>query len=975
MNARASLSALGLLLLLAPGCSTTPVIVPVRSMERPKDAAFLCLEITSDGSPRGAPIEKCRANALGQPVDVAGKAVDGTDRFHLHAVVTQIARGELAVVDLGRVPDDTSDGLGLIKADPRTPGYNFLPVSEAPTAVVADPDGKAVYVASGHTPRIDIIPAELLRGPIDTNWYDTTLPWPHLDFDPLTEGKPGYLAIEREGGKNDRLYVVLPDTNQIAVFDLSASALAPTRVGTLRPTLAAASPLPVAPRVCLDAKGAPRACLQCVDGDGNPKTCASGDKTREVPCGAGESTPTWWDTLQTSSSVAGACLVDTGFRSPAATFVSSKTPTSFHLGPATLAAGKLFVADDAAPYVHVFDVADGAGVEVARLDVGSATAQVAVSPIVPDEVTWDNADAIEVCETRGWVGDGLDHTADSRRVADKLGGRCRAHRYVYAIDRKNSDDGDGTIAVVDLPVVKRKDGGDDIDLAGATLAQPFACDAPSFPAKRIPLAGFGIGNNLPVKAITFVSHDPPTSTSIGGGLTGVRCRPDRTADGRARPVNEELDKVTYPLRVDAAQSWNSAFGNGSVRFLRGTFALAVLASGAVFPLVVDDYDSLCRGAAPDASNVLAEIDFANIVRRHHPRPARIYNRDNQLAPSPPTPSRIAASLTVSTADLPKLTVLGPTPEGAKGKEQKVDSLFALSGEDWVLTYEGEIPGFATTVKTVGTFLQEGADWVLLDPGAGICRKGAEADGASNTNDYLQILDDPCTLAGQCDAAQVAECGTAFGVKDDIELRGPASRRDVPVKRLTDDRFVLDVDDAPPAAGSARRPLTSAAAARLKRCYPGLTHYTVRAHNVWTIVGDASGFLHRRVVDDKSADKSCKVDTTKPSIVQGRVPELAKAPESSDPCAVFFNPQVGLYMVKGNVVTPRDMTFRFSNKQAFASLSISVGSLPTTVLPLSSYRKGVDVLGWYAFATVDANDRGLQLFSLASDLSAALRTAN
>lgn len=966
MSARTSLSTLGLVLLLAPGCSTTPVIVPVRSMERPKDAAFLCLELQDDGSPRGVPIEKCRANAKGEAVDEKGQVVAGTNRFHLHAVVTQVARGELAVVDLGRVPDDTSEGLGLIKADPRTPGYNFLPLSEAPAAVVADPDGKAVYVASGNRPRIDIIPAEILRGPIDTNWYDTTLPWPHLDFDPITEGKPTYLAIEREGGKNDRLYVVLPDTNQIAVFDLSASALAPTRVGTLKPTLALVPPLPVAPRVCLDAAGAPRQCQVCRDAKtGKDKPCEPSDARINVPCPAGASTPAWWDPLQTNNPAEGGCAkVD--YSPPAASFISSKATTSFHLGPATLAAGKLFVADDAAPYVHVFDVANGAGVEVARLDVGSATAQVAVSPIVPDEVTWDNADAIEICETRGWVGDGLDHTAESKRVADKLGGRCRAHRYVYAVDRKNPDDGDGTIAVVDLPVVKRKDGGDDIDLAGATLAQPFACDAPSFPAKRIPLAGFGIGNNLPVKAITFVSHDPPSPTNA---LPGVRCRPNSV-----RPTNEEIDKVAYPLRVDAAESWNQVFANGSVRYLRGTFALAVLASGAVFPLVVDDYDSLCRGAVPQGTTVANEVDFANIVRRHHPRPSRFYNSDYRLAPTPPTPSRIAASLTVSTDDLPKLTVLGPTPEGVKGAAQQVDSLFALSGEDWVLTYEGEIPGFGTTVNTVGTFLQEGADWVLLDPGAGICRKGAEADGASNANDYLQILDDPCTIAGQCDAAQQAECSAAFGVKDDVELRGPTSRRDVPVKRLTDDRFVLDVDDAPPTGG--RRPLTSAAAARLKRCYPGLTHYTVRAHNVWTVIGESSGFLHRRVVDDKSADKSCKVDTTKPTIVHGRVPELAKAPESvSDPCSVFFNPQVGLYMVAGKVVTPRDMTYRFSNKQAFSGLNISVGSLPTTVLALSSYRKGVDVLGWYAFATVDANDRGLQLFSLASDLSSALRTAN
>ncbi len=965
MTARASLSALGLVLLLAPACSTTPVIVPVRSMERPKDVAFVCLELTDDGSPRGVPIEKCRANAKGEAVDEAGNLVTGTDRFHLHAVVTQVARGELAVVDLGRRPDDTADGLGLIKADPRTPGYNFLPLSEAPTAVVADPDGKAVYVASGHQPRIDIIPSALLRGPIDTSWYDTTLPWPHLDFDPVTEGVPTYLAIEREGGKNDRLYVVLPDTNKIAVYDLSVSALAPTRVGTLTPTLAKAPPLPVAPRVCLDTKGAPRTCRECrVEGVAAPCD-AKGAVVTAVPCAPGTSTPTWWDALQTTTTSAGVCQADVLYRSPSPAAISSSTTASPHLGPATLAAGKLFVADDGAPYVHVFDVAGGAGVEVARLDIGSTTAQVAVSPIVPDEVTWDNADAIEVCETRGWVGDGLDHSADSPRVKEKLGGRCRAHRYVYAVDRKNPDEGDGTIAVVDLPVVKRKDGGDDLDLTAASLVQPYACDAPSFTAKRIPLAGFGIGNNLPVKAVTFVSHDPPSPTNA---LPGVRCRPSRD-----RLANTEIDPVAYPLRVDAADSWNQFFGNGSVRYLRGTFALAVLSSGAVFPIALDDRDSLCRGLTP-AVTIPNEVDFANIVRRHHPRPSHFYNSDYSLAPTPPTPSRIAASLTVSTEDLPKLTVLGPTPEGLKGTDQKVDSLFALSGEDWVLTYEGEIPGFGNVVNTVGTFLQEGTDWVLLDPAAGICRKGAEAEGASDTNDYLQILDDPCTIAGQCDAALQAECAGAFGTKDDIELRGPASRRDVPVKRLTDDRFVLDVDDAG-SAGTARRPLTSAAAARIKRCYPGLVHYTVRAHNVWTVIGESSGFLHRRVLDTKSADKSCKVDTTKSTIVHARVPELAKAPTLDDTCSVFFNPQVGLFMVAGKVVTPRDMTFRFSNKQAFSALTVTVGSLPTTVVPLSSYRKGVDVLGWYAFATVDANDRGLQLFSLASDLSSALRTAN
>ena len=99
-----------------------------------------------------------------------------------------------------------------------------------------------LFVASGHDPRVDIVPAELLRGPIDAHWFTSGtggIPWPHLDFDLRTEGRPAHLAIERNGGKNDRLYVVLPDAlpvPKVAVFDLSISALAPTRVGDLLPS-------------------------------------------------------------------------------------------------------------------------------------------------------------------------------------------------------------------------------------------------------------------------------------------------------------------------------------------------------------------------------------------------------------------------------------------------------------------------------------------------------------------------------------------------------------------------------------------------------------------------------------------------------------------------------------------------------------------------------------------------------------------
>ena len=63
-------------------------------------------------------------------------------------MVTQTSRGELAVADVGTSPTDVVNTT-LIKVDPRIPGYSFLPVGAVPSDVVADPMGKAVFVASG----------------------------------------------------------------------------------------------------------------------------------------------------------------------------------------------------------------------------------------------------------------------------------------------------------------------------------------------------------------------------------------------------------------------------------------------------------------------------------------------------------------------------------------------------------------------------------------------------------------------------------------------------------------------------------------------------------------------------------------------------------------------------------------------------------------------------------------------------------
>src|SRR5687767_8368370 len=88
-------------------CSQTPVVVPLRSMERPRDVDFICMEQLANGGWRGVSLEKCALN-----YDDSAK-VPGN--FRLHSLVTQQSRGELAVVDIGRTRGDPAN---LVKVDP-----------------------------------------------------------------------------------------------------------------------------------------------------------------------------------------------------------------------------------------------------------------------------------------------------------------------------------------------------------------------------------------------------------------------------------------------------------------------------------------------------------------------------------------------------------------------------------------------------------------------------------------------------------------------------------------------------------------------------------------------------------------------------------------------------------------------------------------------------------------------------------------
>lgn len=926
----------------APACSQTPVVNPLRSMERPKDLDVICLEAQPDGEHwRGVSLENCAVGRDGALAD---------ERFRLHSVVTQQSRGELAVVDLGRQPSDPAT---LTKADPRLPGFTFLPVGAAPVDVVADPGGGAVYVASGRDRRVDIIPSIFLRGPLDSRASaegPNGLPWPRLEFSD-DDGVPGALSIVREGDAR-RLYVTLPGARplpKIAVFDLGTlgqpgpSAESPAKVGDITLSGSAPAPLPWAAPNCAPLAKKP-----------DP----------------------WWLDLEAS------CVSDPTQRWQVPSGATAVVPpTEYHLAGVAVAGGKLFVADDRAPVIHVFDVSEGRGLEIAQIAVGSPTSRLAVSPPVPDEVGFHNLAAIDVCTANGWLGDGLDHSADSAVVAEQLGGRCRLHRYVYAVDLVNPTAGNGSLAVVDVPVL-RAEGGERLDLAGATLEQPLLCDAPTFPARRIPLGGLGVGTNIatPVRSVVFVKSDPrPPNTAVD--LEAVRCRswnPGEapSVDGVTVPDLANLAEVPADRRDPRVAAGALFRGDVNPGRMRGVFAWAVLTNGTVIAIDVDDYDATCRGSASEALfftetktsiGTTATGEYVTPVRRHHPRASR--RLDAALVPRGTSAilSLYGAGLTNGDANdderaRPRMARVVANSAPRTDYETwfpSTESPWSLPSETWSVTYEGILPAFRARFGTL-----QGGEWVPTEVNADFCADGVE------TGDLLDLLDEVCPEGVSCDETQRTACNAKYGLPTDQPLR---PERTFVLGAPTRDRLPVTGQYFPTASGVSVGPIST----DLDACFGrGLRRYAVRAAGKWVVVGSTSGYLHRQVADP--ATKACVLDISRPTIVQGRAVEAPAGTVLERPlskvtaakCEHFVNPYIYFAVVRGAQPSVRDMRFTFAVNWALQPLALFFGPLPTTIRPIGATWDGVERLNWNMVGLVDADSQGLRIFSAIAPLSDA-----
>lgn len=130
-------------MVLACGSGLRPVNPP--SFIRPNRVAFSCVRTDKAGDPVPVPIEQC------------SPCKGHTGEHSLYAFVTQSARGEMAAVNL--------KARQVIDTQTTVPGYTFVPVGEAPSAIaVPTVDPTHTYVVSVGSSDLRVLDTQRLLG-------------------------------------------------------------------------------------------------------------------------------------------------------------------------------------------------------------------------------------------------------------------------------------------------------------------------------------------------------------------------------------------------------------------------------------------------------------------------------------------------------------------------------------------------------------------------------------------------------------------------------------------------------------------------------------------------------------------------------------------------------------------------------------------------------------------------------------------
>lgn len=895
---------------LASACSQQSTATQLRSLQTSGEMSFICLSREADGVvTRGEPRELCP--------DFETLNANQPEHRRLHALVTQPETGEIALVDLFAE--------NAIDAEPTQPGYNFLPVGGQPTAIVSTPGGQASFVAVQEPGREGIfgLPTSCIGPRPEPAAVRDITTWPACRLPTA----PGALSVVLDRAVDDDANAVTPPlvrerceaeyedpealvgrapgaTRELCPADLALESSPPGR----RKLLVA---LPAYGEVwLLDAQElldrAPGSFDACVP---EQRLALSGS----VPSDAPQTAP---PDVAPPGAMCSPVGVDFGQSGP-----FTPRPVDFAVDEEQ----RVYVADSAAPLIHVLD----------------ATEPCALSPLAPLLPTSYLQPTAPITTSK---------VAVSRLTA---GGQ----RFVYAIDDSVSSTAGSLIPFDVSPNATER----------TPILRQRSSWTPLEPPDRIVFP-------QDVSDVEFVSRDVPVLQD-GVGIEGIACEPNPvltdTLGARYRPTTDRLAGAS-PRRLRGtfalASLHSGRIGVVDVEDLDAACRRPIIANTGA-----EEDISGCSGddatvpngfyALPNNIPTVSSELSCNVVAPHRVRSQTFFinsldgSRAGAVRSFPTlaleTGRAVATDQSAEGRNLPRM--LGawraPAEEGPavlvvgdfgystadpSGERLELDPTLAdrsslllsfeeprafISGEDFVATYEGVIGavGRAYLVPDAEGFLRvdDDVNGAFCDGGVqdfdairavGVELGVREADldaFARQHADYVQIVSE---LLDENDVHWAegsvgATCGAELFQRDDgTELAGRAvcedffgaaqlqnNTRDLRILRASETELVTEPRIFDPTTGSSerRRQISELVAC----CFPQSVTFGVRAGRQWVVQGAATGFAHH-VVADPSTGRCVNDCNPLRRRLTGRVFEITCSGECETPAGENV-PVVGL----------------------------------------------------------------------------------
>lgn len=766
--------------------------------------------------------------------------LDGTQRegFTLIALVPQQTRGEVAAIDVSSTPPRTLD------SDRRVPGFTFVPAGEVPSAIaISETEPNCTWVANRGSRGITGI--ETRRFLEESLASAAATPAPELrlfveDAGPIPDGGP-----DQDGGPTD--------AGEAPDADASAG-------DSGRPDAGRGAPL--GPGMF---QGRPQSMVLIERGPGDHELWVTlPEDSRiarveldETACAATAVETIWVPSrlpLPPAGAPSDATLLPPAMQDAATLALCPEATALPLLGP---------IATDPIPLPEPDPVSSMPSEMIVERDAAGAPVALLIADLARPVIHRFDL------TTRTFVGS-IRTPAPVRDLAltpfvpdSAAPGAPASSRYLYAID-----DSDGSVFVLSFP------SGHLLPVAASSARRR---DRIGFRSTARVIAAFDTG---PIETDADVANDDFRRTD-------ERCR----------------SPVTEP------------------RLLHGVFVAVGLSDGTLRIIDVLDRDALCRdeqpvesappGPCPPRFGLSETMSF---VARHRPRIGARLTSSVQID-DPPSVSVGGASARYLETGMVGEGVLAPRLEtiscpsglgqvfpqpGTDARICAITDPWAAEPELWTLTWQGAIPGTATTRGNIEPIETSPGvlDQFTITTGTDLCSSGALP------GDLLAI-----TSPLPASTANDPGCRSLLG----LDLR------DTPRPVLL---TIEAVGPSPVATSrSTIRVAAGSLAARVIACFAPsaaveeLVSFDVRVPGAFTVVGSRSGFRHR-VRTGAGSPASCEIDPMGDPLANGR----------AIPGAEFVSSRIAFRLIDEVPIAARpDTVITFAVSQAPPGLAVDLGS--------------------------------------------------